>query len=171
MAKTAEGEGSPHETGRRISAFYQQARRTARVVKPHEIPWEPSDLGRKKDLVKAVKPVFRGLDACIHVLPPGNCSDRHRHTTEEVVYVLEGCGYDLHWEEGPPLRGKRHAERPPAPTRYDWQQGDTVYVPTSVLHQHFNLDVEKPARLFSATSRLPRRAAADVEQSRPVTSG
>ncbi|MDP2727454.1 MAG: cupin domain-containing protein [Dehalococcoidia bacterium] len=171
MAGSMEQGESKREKGLRASSFYEKARRTAKVVKPHEIPWEDCGQGRKRDLVKAVQPVFHNLDASIHVLPPAGSSDPHRHMAEELVYVLEGQGYDLHWEEAAP-QGEGHAQRQPQPARYDWQQGDTIYIPVNVLHQHFNLDVERPARFISATSRVADCATLDqMEQSPGATAG
>lgn len=170
--ETMEKGNCGEKQGRLAATFYEKARQTARVLKSHEIPWEQTPKERKKDLTGAVKPVFLNLDACIHVLPPGGSSEQHRHMAEELVYILEGCGYDLHWEEAPPAKGQGNVQSQPAPTRYDWQQGDTIYIPVNILHQHFNVDVERPARFLSATSRIPEQASLDrIEQSPPLTAG
>ncbi len=172
MTEPTERGKNSQEKGRLAAAFYEKARRTARVLRPNEIPWEPYAKGRKKDLTRAVRPVFQCLDASIQVLPPGGSSEQQRHMTEELVYILEGCGYDLHWEAAPPPKRKAYAQRQPGPTRYDWQQGDTIYIPINVLHQHFNLDIEKPARFLTATSRIPEYAGMDrMEQSPAVADG
>lgn len=173
MAKTVGGGEKPSQgKAQHLASFYDKARRSAKVVRSHEIPWEECAQGRKKDLVRAVNPVLHTLDATIHVLSPGGCSERHRHMAEELVYVLEGCGYDLHWEEPASPRRKGYARKLAQPTRYEWQQGDTIYVPVNVDHQHVNLDVEKPARFICATSRIPDYATFDrLEESPPVTAG
>ncbi|MDO8690488.1 MAG: cupin domain-containing protein [Dehalococcoidia bacterium] len=166
------GPGNSKEKGQSVASFYEKARRSPQVMKPHEIPWEDCGQGRKKDLVKAVKPVLHTMDASIHILPPGACSDRHRHMAEELVYVLEGSGYDLHWEAPVVPRRKGYTLGKGQPTRYDWQQGDTIYVPVNVEHQHVNHDVERPARFICATSRIPDYAVFDrLEDSPPVTAG
>lgn len=162
MAGTKKGVArSNREQGKQASDFYLRIQRSGKVVKPHEIPWEGCGPSKKKDLIKAVKPTFQNLDACIHVLSPGACSDPHRHMTEELVYILEGRGYDLHWENGSPTKSAGPAQQKPDPTRYEWQQGDTVYIPINVLHQHVNLDMERPVRFLSAISRIPDYTAID----------
>ncbi len=170
MAKTVGGGEDPSQgKAQHLASFYDKARRSAKVVRSHEIPWEECAQGRKKDLVRAVNPILHTLDATIHVLSPGGCSERHRHMAEELVYVLEGCGYDLHWEEPQSTLVKKVTDKP---TRYDWQQGDTIYVPVNVDHQHVNLDVERPARFICATSRIPDYASLDrLEDSPSATAG
>ena len=40
------------------------------------------------------------------------------------------------------------------PKRFEWEEGDYVYIPPYTTHQHFNADSAKPARFITATSRL-----------------
>jgi gentisate 1,2-dioxygenase len=40
------------------------------------------------------------------------------------------------------------------PRKFEWEEGDFVYIPPYTTHQHFNGDPEKPARLLNATSRM-----------------
>jgi quercetin dioxygenase-like cupin family protein len=42
------------------------------------------------------------------------------------------------------------------PSIWEWEQGDSVYIPPNTVHQHFNGDSDKPARFISATSRMIR---------------
>lgn len=53
-------------------------------------------------------------------LPPESHTETHRHD-EAVIYVLHGDGYSL-------MDGNR----------YDWKQGDCIFIPTGVWHQHWN---------------------------------
>ena len=54
-------------------------------------------------------------------LDPGQSSNRHRHTYETLLYILEGEGYSyIHGE------------------RVDWKAGDAVYVPVWAWHNHVN---------------------------------
>lgn len=38
------------------------------------------------------------VDLYMQELPPGSRSGKHRHMADEVLYALEGSGYDLHWD-------------------------------------------------------------------------
>lgn len=58
---------------------------------------------------------------------PGSRTGKHKHT-EAYVYVLKGRGHSI-------IDGKR----------YDWSEGDALYIPPDTFHQHFN-DGDEPAR-------------------------
>ena len=60
---------------------------------------------------------------------------KHRHIFEEMIYVQEGKGYDVHEQ-----------------TKYPWEAGDVICIPPMTAHQHFN-DGSAPARLISSWSR------------------
>jgi quercetin dioxygenase-like cupin family protein len=73
---------------------------------------------------------------------------------EELMYVLEGRGYSLHWDVefdlGQGFEWKTNQE----PKRFDWEEGDLVFIPVNTVHQHFNSDPDKPARFISASNRI-----------------
>lgn len=49
--------------------------------------------------------------------------------------------------------------------RFEWQAGDVIYVPPNTIHQHFNADPVRPARLISAINRIYRQCGLnDLEQ-------
>ncbi|HVB89164.1 MAG TPA: cupin domain-containing protein, partial [Beijerinckiaceae bacterium] len=49
--------------------------------------------------------------------------------------------------------------------RYEWEAGDVVYIPPNTVHQHFNADPDKPARLISSTNRIFKQVGLnDLEQ-------
>jgi hypothetical protein len=49
--------------------------------------------------------------------------------------------------------------------RYEWEAGDVIYIPPNTIHQHFNGNPERPARLISATNRIFKAAGLnDLEQ-------
>ena len=74
-----------------------------------------------------------GLGQTLHIhleeYGPGGRSQKHGHVNEAAFYILDGRGYEVH-------DGVRH----------DWQAGDVVVVHNNCVHQHFNADLEKPAR-------------------------
>ena len=72
------------------------------------------------------------ISVTIGGLLPGDSSNRHRHTYETVLYVLEGRGYTQVEDR-----------------RVDWEAGDAVYIPVWAWHHHVNLDSEKPAKYIA----------------------
>ena len=49
--------------------------------------------------------------------------------------------------------------------RYDWEAGDIIYVPPNTIHQHFNADADRPARLISTINRIFKHCGLnDLEQ-------
>ena len=83
------------------------------------------------------------LDIYMQFLPPGKASGKHRHLSEEVFYVVEGRGYDLHWDVRFDCKDVMEFEWDEEPKRFDWEQGDFVYIPPYCIHKHFNADAEQ----------------------------
>jgi len=109
------------------------------VVKQKERPWEDTRMGRMKYLAHwpTIPSGLRLFDSFIQDIPPGGRSGKHRHVSEEVHFILEGKGYDIH--DG---------------TRWDWQKESIVCIPVNTTHQHFNTDPNRPARFLSFQSRF-----------------
>ena len=63
-------------------------------------------------------------------LPPRSSNHGHGHQNEAAFYILEGAGYEIHDDQ-----------------RYDWKQGDLVFVHTDSVHRHFNPYEEKAVAL------------------------
>ena len=68
-------------------------------------------------------------DCYVCEIPPGRELAPQRQLYEEMIYVLDGAGYEIH--DG---------------VRYDWKAGDVAIVHNNCVHQHFNADPDKPAR-------------------------
>ena len=128
-----------------------------KVVKPESMPWENSRHGLIKHLANEKMDVqIESIDAYMQFIPPGSRSGKHRHMSEEYIFILEGSGYDLHWDVDFELGEKYNWKVDEKPSRWEWEQGDSIYIPPNTVHQHFNLDPRKPARFISATSRMVR---------------
>jgi len=54
-------------------------------------------------------------------LPPRSANRGHGHQNEAAFYILQGAGYEIHDDQ-----------------RYDWKQGDLVFVHTDSVHRHYN---------------------------------
>ncbi len=150
------------ETLQRAATRAEHDRTRRKIIKPREMPWELSPHGLIKHMVdERMNARVETVDIWMHILLPGSRSGKHRHMTEEGAYVLEGRGYDLHWdgdfEIGDAYRYVEAAE----PRRFEWKAGDVIYIPPCTTHQHVNLDPERPARLIFAQNRIYRWSGLD----------
>ncbi|MFB3109361.1 MAG: hypothetical protein ACE1ZE_08360 [Candidatus Binatia bacterium] len=125
------------------------------VIKSKDMPWEDSRQGRLKHIAnEKINARVKTVDLYIQEIPSGGASGKHRHMAEEYLFVLEGRGYDLHWDVNARMDDKYYWEVEKEPKRYEWEAGDVIFVPVNTVHQHFNSDPEKPARLLSGTNRI-----------------
>jgi gentisate 1,2-dioxygenase len=94
------------------------------------------------------------IDIYMQFLPPGGASGKHRHLSEEIFYVVEGSGYDLHWDVRFDCRDKFEWSWDEEPKRFAWNEGDFVYIPPYCTHKHVNASAEKEARIIVINSRI-----------------
>lgn len=167
--------------GNRKADFYQQAldqsiefrkeyKARQGVVTAEEMPAEDSPQGKLIHVInERMNTRECALDIYQQVLGPGGCSGKHRHIAEEVFFVLEGKGYDLHWDVDFELKDEYTWKWAKEPKKFEWEEGDFVYIPPYSEHQHFNSDPDKPARIISATNRLVKALGFDwIEQVEPA---
>ncbi|MDH5411354.1 MAG: cupin domain-containing protein, partial [Alphaproteobacteria bacterium] len=129
--------------------------RRKKVVTPDEMPWEMSRQGLLKHLInEAMNTRMETVDAYMQIIPPGSRSGKHRHLAEECLYVLEGRGYDLHQDCDVEITDVYFWKPQEEVKRFEWEAGDIIYVPPNTIHQHFNADPDRPARLISSTNRI-----------------
>lgn len=137
-----------------------------KVVHPSEMPWEMSRQGLLKHLINEdMNTRMETVDAYMQIIPPGSRSGKHRHLAEECLYVLEGCGYDLHQDCDVEITDEYFWKPQDKIQRFDWEAGDVIYVPPNTIHQHFNADPARPVRLISAINRIFKHSGLnDLEQ-------
>jgi quercetin dioxygenase-like cupin family protein len=140
--------------------------RRRKVVHPEEMPWEMSRQGLLKHLLnEQMNTRMETVDAYMQVIPPGSRSGKHRHLAEECLYVVEGHGYDLHQDCDVEITDTYSWKPQDEIKRYEWEAGDVIYVPPSTIHQHFNGDPRRPARLISCANRIYKNCGLnDLEQ-------
>ena len=140
--------------------------RRKKIVRPEEMPWEMSRQGLLKHLLnEQMNTRMETVDAYMQVIPPGSRSGRHRHLAEECLYVVEGHGHDLHQDCDVEITDTYEWKPQHEIKRYEWEAGDVIYVPPSTIHQHFNADPRRPARLISCTNRIDKNCGLnDLEQ-------
>jgi gentisate 1,2-dioxygenase len=137
-----------------------------KIIHPTDMPWEMSRQGLLKHLInEAMNTRMETVDAYMQIIPPGSRSGKHRHLAEECLYVLEGRGYDLHQDCDVEITNDYHWKPQDEIKRFDWEAGDVIYVPPNTIHQHFNADDDRPARLISSINRIFKHCGLnDVEQ-------
>ena len=92
-------------------------------TRPSRAPGGGSGRGRGPFLTQTLQVHFVEL-------PPQSSNHGHGHQNEAAFYILEGAGYEIHDDQ-----------------RYDWKQGDLVFVHTDSVHRHFNPYDEKAVAL------------------------
>jgi gentisate 1,2-dioxygenase len=73
------------------------------------------------------------LSMTIGGLDPGQSTNRHRHTYETIIFIIEGKDYTLVEDR-----------------RVDWEAGDAIYVPVWAWHQHFKLSTTDSCRYIAS---------------------
>lgn len=105
------------------------------VMKGKDLPLEKNRMGFYKWYLHPYKEevIHKSLLLWTLEIPPGSKTGKQKTQGGRAHYVLEGHGYT-------DIDG----------VRYDWKQGDLVLLPIKAygtVHQHFNLDKKKPAKL------------------------
>lgn len=124
---------------------FKELQKQPRVYKSQNVRYKGGPTKWSKNTINPqVAPITQSIETHIDVLAPGNHGQKHGHMNSAVFYILDGKGHDVH--DG---------------IRYDWEEGDFVYIPPFTMHQHFNADPNKPARFITATNRLVRHLGFD----------
>jgi len=126
-----------------------------KVVRADDNAWQDSPLGRVKVLSSPEKSDLRDFSVDVFELeiPSGDRSGRRWQMADEVLYVISGEGYSLHWEVGADIAEKYYARIANEPTRHDIKAGDTLYVPQNTVAQHFSTGGQ-PLHMLSAQNRI-----------------
>ncbi|APX89490.1 hypothetical protein BV394_06970 [Brevirhabdus pacifica] len=137
-----------------------------KVVHPEEMPWEMSRQGLLKHLInEQMNTRIETMDAYMQIVPPGSRSGKHRHLAEEVLYVLEGQGYDMHQDCEVEITDDFHWTPQDKVQKFEYEAGDVIYVPPNTIHQHFNASPDRPLRLISCINRIFKQCGLnDLEQ-------
>lgn len=142
-------------------AFRQSYDALSNVVLAEEMPFERSADGLIKHLVHHRMSTRECcIEAYMHFLKPGERSGKHRHMWEEILFVAEGSGHDLHWDLQFDCIDKFEWSWEPEPKKSAWERGDFIYVPPFTLHQHFS-DATEGARLIVISNRIIKEMGFD----------
>ena len=126
-----------------------------KVVTAEDSVWQTTPMGRMRVMNSAEMSQTRqfGVDVFELTIPAGSRSGKHWKMADEILYVLDGEGYSLHWEVQAEIAEKYYARIAKEPTRYEISKGDTLYVPQNTIVQHFTAD-GTPLHLLSAQNRV-----------------
>jgi gentisate 1,2-dioxygenase len=139
---------------RSSAEFRRSYEKAANVVTAEDMPFENSPDGLIKHLVhERMNTREMCVDAYMLFIKAGSRSGKHRHMWEEVVFVAEGSGYDLHWDIKFDCDEAYKWDWENEPRRFEWQRGDFIYVPPFSIHQHFNSGAGE-ARLIVISNRI-----------------
>jgi len=125
-----------------------------KVVKAHEMPMERTADGLIKHVINEG---MRTTECCIDVymqfIPPHGATGTSRHLSEEIAFVIEGQGYDLHYDVSFKCEEEFIWEWDTTPKRYDWGPGDYIYIPPYCAHKRCNAG-DGEARVIVINSRM-----------------
>lgn len=146
------------EASKQFRAEYQDR---MNVVKWHEMPMERSPDGLIKHVInERMNTKECCLDIYMQFIPVGGATGTSRHLTEEVAYVIEGTGYDLHYDVRFDCTDRFVWEWDKTPKKIGWGPGDFIYIPPYCAHKRCNgSDVE--ARVIVINSRVMKAIGFD----------
>lgn len=148
------------------AAFRADYRRRITVLKGADMPLEDSPDGLLKHMVhEKLNTTECCLDVYMQFLPPGGRSGKSRRLAEQIAYVAEGSGYDLHWDVDFEVDVEFEWSWAAKPRRFEWSRGDFVFVPAYTIKQHVNADANREARLIVISNRIFKAMGLDwIEQ-------
>jgi quercetin dioxygenase-like cupin family protein len=126
-----------------------------KVVTCADADWETTPMGRVRVMNSPAMTDNRQFAVDVFELdvPGGSRSGKHWKMADEILYVIDGEGYSLHWEVQAEIAEKYYARIALEPTRHELKKGDTLYVPQNTVVQHFAAD-GSPLYLLSAQNRV-----------------
>jgi len=131
------------------------------VVKHDQMPMERSADGLIKHVInERMNTKECCIDIYMQFIAAGKATGTSRHLSEEIAFVIEGHGYDNHYDVNFECDEKFVWEWDTTPKTFEWGPGDFIYVPPYVAHKRFNTsDVE--ARVIVVNSRVTKAIGLD----------
>jgi len=124
------------------------------VVKSSQMPLERSPDGLIRHIInERMNTKECCLDMYMQIIEEGKATGKSRHLSEEVMYVIEGEGYDLHWDVRFDCDHEMEFTWEEEPKKFVWSQGDFIYIPPYCAHKRFNTG-KGAARCVVTNSRI-----------------
>ncbi len=131
------------------------------VVKSHEMPMERTADGLIKHIInEGMNTTECCIDVYMQFIDAEKATGTSRHLTEEVAFVIEGEGHDLHWDVNFHCADEFIWEWDKEPKKFEWGQGDFIYIPPYCAHKRFNTG-KSEARVVVMNSRMMKAMGFD----------
>lgn len=142
--------------------FRQEYPQKKNAVKWNEMPMERSADGLIKHIINEKMDTKEYcLDIYMQFIPASGATGTSRHLTEEVAFVIEGNGYDLHYDVKFKCEVEFQWEWETTPKKFEWGPGDFIYIPPYCAHKRFNTDANGEARIVVMNSRMMKAIGFD----------
>ena len=136
-------------------AFRSEYRKRTRVVKSQAMPMERTADGLIKHIVnEGMNTAECCIDVYMQFIPANGATGTSRHLSEEVAFVIEGRGYDLHYDVSFKCEDEFIWEWDTTPRKFEWGPGDYIYIPPYCAHKRFNVEPENEARVVVINNRM-----------------
>lgn len=141
--------------------FRREYQERKNVVKWDEMPMERSADGLIKHIInEGMNTKECAIDIYMQFLAVNGATGTSRHLTEEVAFVIEGHGYDLHYDVKFRCEDEFVWEWETTPKKYEWGPGDFIYIPPYCAHKRFNTS-DQEARVVVINSRMVKAIGFD----------
>jgi uncharacterized RmlC-like cupin family protein len=142
--------------------FRKEYQERLNVVKWHEMPMERSaDCLIKHIINERMNTKECCIDIYMQFIPGGGATGTSRHLSEEVAFVVEGEGYDLHYDVRFDCKDEFVWEWDTTSKKFEWGPGDFIYIPPYCAHKRFNSDPDAEARVIVVNSRIMKAIGFD----------
>jgi uncharacterized RmlC-like cupin family protein len=143
-------------------AFRKDYQERKNAVKWHEMPMERTADGLIKHIInEGMNTKECCLDIYMQFIPANGATGTSRHLSEEVAFVIEGKGYDLHYDVHFECKDEFVWEWDTTPKKFEWGPGDFIYIPPYCGHKRFNSDPDNEARVVVINSRIMKAIGFD----------
>lgn len=141
--------------------FRREYQERMNVVKHDEMPMERTPDGLIKHIInEKMNTKECAIDIYMQFIEAQKATGTSRHLTEEIAFVIEGHGYDLHYDVKFRCEEAFVWEWETTPKKYEWGPGDFIYVPPYVAHKRFNTTGQE-ARVVVINSRMVKAIGFD----------
>ena len=142
-------------------AFRAEYKNRSNIVKWDEMPMERSADGLIKHVINERMDTKECcIDIYMQMIAADKATGTSRHLSEEIAFVIEGTGHDLHYDVHFECKVEFEWTWDTTPKRYDWGPGDFIYVPPYVAHKRVNTSGIE-ARVLLCNSRIMKAIGLD----------
>jgi uncharacterized RmlC-like cupin family protein len=135
--------------------FRREYAQRNKVVKAHQMPMERTADGLIKHIInEGMNTTECCIDVYMQFIPPNGATGTSRHLSEEIAFVIEGTGYDLHYDVNFRCEDEFVWEWDTTPKKFEWGPGDYIYIPPYCAHKRCNTDSTMEARVIVVNSRM-----------------